>query len=98
MAKMNPQLHAAKVMPKKWKRKTKSSLILPKAHGSALALTHAHAGLYHIDNVVAQFLAFADDVHIHRSYGIGVLDRKSTRLNSSHANISYAVFCLKKKC
>src|SRR3712207_7029396 len=27
---------------------------------------------------------------------IGV-DRKSTRLNSSHANISYAVFCLKKK-
>src|SRR3712207_8805940 len=27
----------------------------------------------------------------------GLLDRKSTRLNSSHANISYAVFCLKKK-
>src|SRR3712207_8493027 len=27
----------------------------------------------------------------------GRLDRKSTRLNSSHANISYAVFCLKKK-
>src|SRR3712207_7771785 len=27
----------------------------------------------------------------------GILDRKSTRLNSSHANISYAVFCLKKK-
>src|SRR5215217_8332946 len=26
-----------------------------------------------------------------------VADRKSTRLNSSHANISYAVFCLKKK-
>src|SRR3712207_6931230 len=29
-----------------------------------------------------------------REYGS---DRKSTRLNSSHANISYAVFCLKKK-
>src|SRR3712207_6212207 len=28
---------------------------------------------------------------------IQVADRKSTRLNSSHANISYAVFCLKKK-
>src|SRR3712207_7350880 len=27
----------------------------------------------------------------------GEVDRKSTRLNSSHANISYAVFCLKKK-
>src|SRR5947209_17125791 len=26
-----------------------------------------------------------------------IADRKSTRLNSSHANISYAVFCLKKK-
>src|SRR3712207_7516455 len=29
--------------------------------------------------------------------GQGRGDRKSTRLNSSHANISYAVFCLKKK-
>src|SRR6202008_5166297 len=33
-----------------------------------------------------------------REHGGGFnLDRKSTRLNSSHANISYAVFCLKKK-
>src|SRR3712207_7121204 len=36
-----------------------------------------------------------------RRYGVQTpditLDRKSTRLNSSHANISYAVFCLKKK-
>src|SRR5699024_12848944 len=29
--------------------------------------------------------------------GIGRVDRKSTRLNSSHVSISYAVFCLKKK-
>src|SRR2546427_8839652 len=29
--------------------------------------------------------------------GRGFLDRKSTRLNSSHSQISYAVFCLKKK-
>src|SRR3712207_8538957 len=28
---------------------------------------------------------------------LAITDRKSTRLNSSHANISYAVFCLKKK-
>src|SRR3712207_7503266 len=28
---------------------------------------------------------------------VAAADRKSTRLNSSHANISYAVFCLKKK-
>src|SRR3712207_6950503 len=32
-----------------------------------------------------------------RLVGEGHEDRKSTRLNSSHANISYAVFCLKKK-
>src|SRR5947209_16886360 len=37
--------------------------------------------------------AAAADFQHHRFTG----DRKSTRLNSSHANISYAVFCLKKK-
>src|SRR4030042_5451569 len=38
----------------------------------------------------AQQRALADDADL-------VLDRKSTRLNSSHGYISYAVFCLKKK-
>ena len=33
----------------------------------------------------------------HRADLLGPLDRKSTRLNSSHLVISYAVFCLKKK-
>src|SRR5258707_3585302 len=33
----------------------------------------------------------------HRRTRRNIEDRKSTRLNSSHANISYAVFCLKKK-
>src|SRR5260221_9965412 len=32
-----------------------------------------------------------------RHFGVFELDRKSTRLNSSHTVISYAVFCLKKK-
>src|SRR5690242_20963343 len=32
-----------------------------------------------------------------RPPGVAKLDRKSTRLNSSHMSISYAVFCLKKK-
>src|SRR3712207_7465007 len=53
-------------------------------------------------------VADLDDVHqlvqllghlvdrVHRAVE-GERDRKSTRLNSSHANISYAVFCLKKK-
>src|SRR3712207_7836786 len=40
------------------------------------------------DQRVRQLVALAQRVR---------LDRKSTRLNSSHANISYAVFCLKKK-
>src|SRR3712207_8095663 len=35
-------------------------------------------------------------VHLRRGT-VNLKDRKSTRLNSSHANISYAVFCLKKK-
>src|SRR3712207_6925559 len=35
--------------------------------------------------------------HTCASSSLSPSDRKSTRLNSSHANISYAVFCLKKK-
>src|SRR3712207_8192467 len=38
-----------------------------------------------------------DRVHSYPHEFSGGIDRKSTRLNSSHANISYAVFCLKKK-
>src|SRR3712207_8049115 len=42
------------------------------------------------------------EAHYHEERSVGappayLPDRKSTRLNSSHANISYAVFCLKKK-
>src|SRR3712207_9001133 len=37
------------------------------------------------------------DLHAERRPSQQDGDRKSTRLNSSHANISYAVFCLKKK-
>src|SRR3712207_8459078 len=43
------------------------------------------------DNVIIQKAIVANDVKVLDK------DRKSTRLNSSHANISYAVFCLKKK-
>src|SRR3712207_7597454 len=48
-----------------------------------------HPALVHVGRA-----AVADVV---RGAGVRVADRKSTRLNSSHANISYAVFCLKKK-
>src|SRR3712207_7657512 len=51
-------------------------------HGPAGAVTHQQgAAAVAAAAVLAAFLQ----------------DRKSTRLNSSHANISYAVFCLKKK-
>src|SRR5690606_39489104 len=39
----------------------------------------------------------APDVALHDPRHAAVPDRKSTRLNSSHVKISYAVFCLKKK-
>src|SRR3712207_8454550 len=42
-------------------------------------------------------LPSADRTNLPVTADFDFLDRKSTRLNSSHANISYAVFCLKKK-
>src|SRR2546430_12261800 len=46
---------------------------------------------------VAQFGGKHPSAKPWRGEGPGVLDWKSTRLNSSHSQISYAVFCLKKK-
>src|SRR5690606_41797517 len=45
------------------------------------------------DQLVAAFLGAATILVLY----LAELDRKSTRLNSSHVKISYAVFCLKKK-
>src|SRR3712207_8292387 len=74
-----------------------------------IAATHHHAPGELVDD---DHLAVADDVvlvalergvRLERLFevvgqlDIPLVDRKSTRLNSSHANISYAVFCLKKK-
>src|SRR3712207_8650452 len=61
-----------------------------RVEGEHLLLGHAH----HVEVV--------DVVHVLREVVLRdaqqvPVDRKSTRLNSSHANISYAVFCLKKK-
>src|SRR5699024_787745 len=52
-------------------------------------LIETDEGLYGIDEIIAFSI-----VNVYGSIG---LDRKSTRLNSSHVSISYAVFCLKKK-
>src|SRR2546430_12880417 len=60
-----------------------------RSHGAHLGRTgdgtSGKAGLEHVERVVAVAQLSAH------------LDRKSTRLNSSHSQISYAVFCLKKK-
>src|SRR3712207_7794834 len=55
-------------------------------------LGDAAEGLAHLDEA----MLFAAEGRL-GPYSTGKVDRKSTRLNSSHANISYAVFCLKKK-
>src|SRR3712207_7797529 len=59
--------------------------------------TQVRARLYNMEGLLLEWI-FEDQAGVRK---IGVLpdrrDRKSTRLNSSHANISYAVFCLKKK-
>src|SRR5258708_17807509 len=47
---------------------------------------------------IVEFLGQSSHPYIKSSYSLkGSIDRKSTRLNSSHQIISYAVFCLKKK-
>src|SRR3712207_7789758 len=55
------------------------------------------AGEVHAAARPARPVADADLGAVAREAADLALDRKSTRLNSSHANISYAVFCLKKK-
>src|SRR5258708_10099015 len=62
------------------------SLFVEVAHGGEQFLVRRGAGF--------RFLAGLDDHH--HSHRVSS-DRKSTRLNSSHQIISYAVFCLKKK-
>src|SRR3712207_7880821 len=59
-------------------------------------------GTVHVDAMTALAEAVGETGAVIASIALvfsvlAVLDRKSTRLNSSHANISYAVFCLKKK-
>src|SRR3712207_4040472 len=53
--------------------------------------------LAEIEAAIARYMAEMDGADAEPGGEARVEDRKSTRLNSSHANISYAVFCLKKK-
>src|SRR2546422_7794455 len=58
-------------------------------HAFAIGIHDVHTGPSHADELGASVLLCTDRGDIQ--------DRKSTRLNSSHGYISYAVFCLKKK-
>src|SRR3712207_7279776 len=74
---------------------------LPISHSSSLGLQRWHESGLHLSS--CQVAGRTRTTYLHwASLSPGFLripqqDRKSTRLNSSHANISYAVFCLKKK-
>src|SRR3989449_1962641 len=52
---------------------------------------------FELDERVAEHADERAQIDVHRAVVHAVVDRKSTRLNSSHGYISYAVFCLKKK-
>src|ERR1035437_319833 len=61
---------------------------------------HRAEGLYNIGQISSVLMGLFPDIaqlSPGTLAGNALVDRKSTRLNSSHANISYAVFCLKKK-
>src|SRR3712207_8656427 len=67
------------------------------ADGADLAETLGAHGVVQRVRVLDEVDVDLGDVGVDRHQVAGQVDRKSTRLNSSHANISYAVFCLKKK-
>src|SRR3712207_7614607 len=76
----------------------------PSAHAEMLALRAAarHVGSWRVLDAVLYVTLepctmCAGAIVLARVPRVVFGDRKSTRLNSSHANISYAVFCLKKK-
>src|SRR2546429_6403805 len=64
--------------------------LVQEARGFAQAFVNGHQAVFVLDG---EHVVVAD----HLESGDQVADRKSTRLNSSHGYISYAVFCLKKK-
>src|SRR5699024_11428668 len=74
----------------------------------ALVIYHGHPGGQEEKNEVLSFVTSLSQAHYevvqyaflnHKNSPpfVIIIDRKSTRLNSSHVSISYAVFCLKKK-
>ena len=74
-----------------WRQFTRADASLKSSLESLEELRKQHAQeMIEVENYVSHIRQLSDERE-------ALTDRKSTRLNSSHANISYAVFCLKKK-
>src|SRR5690606_41145332 len=85
------------------------STLLDVHHGLANAVNLPHGMEFNTEGLEPKFRRIAHALHLGEESGDAVIrylvelneaigvDRKSTRLNSSHVKISYAVFCLKQK-
>src|SRR3712207_7853790 len=80
------------------------TVVVPRRDAHALSRFAIHEIDRRCEIVQADILDYESMMRILNEYSVDSVfhlaaqaDRKSTRLNSSHANISYAVFCLKKK-
>src|SRR3712207_6949003 len=73
--------------------------VIAHQHGHLVIVSGVHAGLTSALAALINHVIMNETCRVEQlqTYGRMLRDRKSTRLNSSHANISYAVFCLKKK-
>src|SRR3712207_7611231 len=72
-------------------------LVMP-VYGNILKIADDNQAAHEYQRSLQRLEAMGVPVNnAHPEFDRARLDRKSTRLNSSHANISYAVFCLKKK-
>src|SRR5690349_18119301 len=81
------------------KENVRAAVRIPAGHKIAVRAVAKGAPVHRYHQIIGfatQPIAPGDHVHVH-NVAMGDLDRKSTRLNSSHVEISYAVFCLKKK-
>src|SRR5690625_6213433 len=81
----------------RWPRDWSSDVCSSDLVGRSVALYELDQRLFHVLVVVAEIEHAGAGKKVNVRLAVFIQDRKSTRLNSSHVAISYAVFCLKKK-
>src|ERR1035438_1090411 len=73
-------------------------LISSPAYSHRCPAAHSRHPCFAVNSCIVKMIINGQSEHFTRNSSLTIfLDRKSTRLNSSHLGISYAVFCLKKK-